>query len=292
MIPAKDAHIKRTIQSYVSMEDKSILLNNNIKMRYLESSGDPTYDRHILFIHGLASSADSWLDIPEALSNYYHTLAVDLIGFGLSDKPADINYTIENFAEFIFEFIEKKGLNKYGPKITLVGHSLGGYIAVEFAIRNKELIEKLVLIDSSGFLKGPTPLLEQYLYAAKNATYDNVRNVFEQLVSQPWKVLPVVINTFITRISAPDAKYPFESAYQNSTSTQIDLKRLKSIQDIPTLLIWGSNDKLIPIEYIEPFKQVLRDYRVEMIEDAGHAPFVEKPAIICELLHTFLSEKN
>jgi pimeloyl-ACP methyl ester carboxylesterase len=275
------------------MEDKSILLNNNIKMRYLESKqGVRISDRHILFIHGLGSSADRWLDIPDAISMYYHTIAVDLIGFGGSDKPKDVNYTIEQFSEFILEFIEKIGLSGDDRKITLVGHSLGGYIAVDFAIRNKGLIEKLVLLDSSGFLKGPTPLLEQYLNAAKYPSYDSVRNVFEQMVAQPWKVLPVIINIFITRINSPGAKYPFESAYQNSTTTQIDLSRLKSIEDIPTLIIWGKSDNLIPIEYSEPFKQVFKNYRVEMIEDAGHAPFVEKPAIICEILHSFLSQNN
>ena len=275
------------------MEDKSILLNNNIKMRYLESKqGDHISDRHILFIHGLGSSADRWLDIPDAISMYYHTIAVDLIGFGGSDKPTDVNYTIEQFSEFILEFIEKIGLSGDDRKITLVGHSLGGYIAVDFAIRNKGLIEKLVLLDSSGFLKGPTPLLEQYLNAAKYPSYDSVRNVFEQMVAQPWKVLPVIINIFITRINSPGAKYPFESAYQNSTTTQIDLSRLKSIEDIPTLIIWGKSDNLIPIEYSEPFKQVFKNYRIEMIEDAGHAPFVEKPAIICEILHSFLSQNN
>jgi len=275
------------------MEDKSILLNNNIKMRYLESKqGVRISDRHILFIHGLGSSAERWLDIPDAISMYYHTIAVDLIGFGGSDKPKDVNYTIEQFSEFILEFIEKIGLSGDDRKITLVGHSLGGYIAVDFAIRNKGLIEKLVLLDSSGFLKGPTPLLVQYLNAAKYPSYDSVRNVFEQMVAQPWKVLPIIINIFITRINSPGAKYPFESAYQNSTTTQIDLSRLKSIEDIPTLIIWGKSDNLIPIEYSEPFKQVFKNYRVEMIEDAGHAPFVEKPAIICEILHSFLSQNN
>jgi 2-hydroxy-6-oxonona-2,4-dienedioate hydrolase len=275
------------------MEDKSILLNNNIKMRYLESKqGVRISDRHILFIHGLGSSADRWLDIPDAISMYYHTIAVDLIGFGGSDKPKDVNYTIEQFSEFILEFIEKIGLSGDDRKITLIGHSLGGYIAVDFAIRNKGLIEKLVLLDSSGFLKGPTPLLEQYLNAAKYPSYDSVRNVFEQMVAQPWKVLPIIINIFITRINSPGAKYPFESAYQNSTTTQIDLSRLKSIEDIPTLIIWGKSDNLIPIEYSEPFKQVFKNYRVELIEDAGHAPFVEKPAIICEILHSFISQNN
>jgi pimeloyl-ACP methyl ester carboxylesterase len=275
------------------MEDKTILLSNSIKMRYLESNqGGHISDRHILFIHGLGSSADRWLDIPDALSMYYHTIAVDLIGFGRSDKPKDLNYTIEKFSQFLSEFIEKIGLSGDDRKITLVGHSLGGYIAVEFAIRNMVLIEKLVLLDSSGFLKGPTPLLKQYLNSAKYPSYENVRSVFEQMVSQPWKVLPAVINTFIRMIKSPDAKYAFESAYQNSTTTQIDLSGLKSIEDIDTLIIWGSNDNLIPLEHIEPFKQAFKNYRVEIIKDAGHAPFVEKPAIVCEILHSFLSQDN
>lgn len=260
-------------------------------MRYLESKqGSHVSDRHILFIHGLGSSAERWLDIPDALSMYYHTIAVDLIGFGASDKPTNVNYTIEKFSEFILEFIEKIGLGSDGRKIIPVGHSLGGYIAVEFALRNTTLIEKLVLIDSSGFLRGPTPLLKQYLNAAKYPTYDNVRSVFEQLVSQPWKIFPVLINTFMTRMNSPGAKYPFESAYQNSTTTQIDLSRVKSIEDIPALIIWGNSDTLIPLEYIEPFKQIFKNYKVEMIEDAGHAPFTEKPALICEMLHSFLTE--
>jgi pimeloyl-ACP methyl ester carboxylesterase len=104
--------------------------------------------------------------------------------------------------------------------------------------------------------------------------------------------LPIVINTFITRINSPGAKYAFESAYKNSTTTQIDLSRLKSIKDIPILIIWGKNDNLIPIEHSNIFKQILRESKVEKIEDTGHAPFAEKPAYVCEILHTFLSQKK
>ena len=74
------------------MEDKSIVLNNNVKTRYLESKQRRLIsDKHILFIHGLGSSADWWLDIPDALSTYYHTIAVDLIGFGGTYKPTDVS---------------------------------------------------------------------------------------------------------------------------------------------------------------------------------------------------------
>jgi 2-hydroxy-6-oxonona-2,4-dienedioate hydrolase len=84
-----------------------------------------------------------------------------LIGFGESDKP-EFNYTTSYFAQFIKSFLTEVGI-KNEDKITIVGHSLGGYIAADYAIKNPEKIENLVLINSSGMLERPIPLLEEYL---------------------------------------------------------------------------------------------------------------------------------
>ena len=258
-----------------------------LNFRYKEG-GKNKSNKHILFIHGLGSSADRWLDIPSALSMYFHTIAIDLLGFGYSDKPMTVDYTIKRFAEFILDFMEQVSI--HDGKATLVGHSLGGYIAAEVAIQNRQLIEKLALIDSSGMLEKPTPLLEQYLDAATmNLSYEKVKNVFEQMVADPRLVLPIVINYFIKRMEAPEAKYAFKSAFDNSTSTQIGLHRLKLIEDIPTLIIWGDKDKVIPVKHSEKFKEILKNSQLEIIQDAGHAPFAEKPALVCEMLHSFLS---
>src|SRR5215210_3161188 len=81
---------------------------DEMKIRYLESeNGNGDNRKHILFIHGLGSSAERWLDIPEALSLYFHTLAVDLPGFGGSDKPSDMEYTIEAFSDIVRQFMDK-----------------------------------------------------------------------------------------------------------------------------------------------------------------------------------------
>ena len=79
-------------------------------------------------------------------------------------KP-DEDYTIDYFSKFIKNFLRQIGIKAH-DKITIIGHSLGGYIAIDYAIENKGQLEKLILIDSSGMLKQPTPLLEQYLAAA------------------------------------------------------------------------------------------------------------------------------
>jgi pimeloyl-ACP methyl ester carboxylesterase len=249
---------------------------------------------HLLFIHGLGSSSLAWRDIPEALSGNFHTIAVDLIGFGGSDKPEKAGYTINGFSSFIADFLRKGIHIGKNEKVSILGHSLGGYIASEVAIENNELIEKIILIDSSGMLDGPTPLLRQYLAAATEINpiirYDKLKRVFEDMYASPSRLLPLVIDLFNYVIEKPGAKHAFESAYFNSTTTKIGRERLMRIKDIPCLIIWGTEDNLIPIEYADRFTQVLRQAKFEKIEDAGHSPFVEKTAKVYERLSSFLME--
>jgi 2-hydroxy-6-oxonona-2,4-dienedioate hydrolase len=269
------------------MADLNINVNNfNIRYKEYGKSQEP---KHLLFLHGLGSSSDRWADIPEALSRYFHSISVDLIGFGGSDMPK-LDYTIGKFREFVLDFMHAIRIDD--GKTTIIGHSLGGYIAAELSIENPNMIESLVLIDSSGMLDKPTPLLQQYLDAAISASYENLKTVFEQLVAQSWRVFPILIDVFIKRINMPGAKHAFESAFHNSTKTQIGLDRLRKLQDVRTLIMWGRCDKLIPLKYSKPFTETIRNAYFEIIEDAGHAPFAEKPAIVCEILREFLSQDS
>jgi 2-hydroxy-6-oxonona-2,4-dienedioate hydrolase len=279
---------------------------NGLKMRYLEASNvlgaadgssvatvshDAGEKHHVLFIHGLGSSADRWLDIPDALSLLgLHSIALDLPGFGLSDKPEGMDYSIRRFVEVVADFIRRIGMQE--GKMSIVGHSLGGYIAAQLAAEHGDLVDRLVLIDSSGRLDGPTPLLQQYLDAAMNPSKKAVRAVFEQLVADPIRIPEALVDGFIYRISQAGAKHAFKSAYDNSVNTQIGAGRLKQIGDskIPTLILWGRQDRLIPPEHFRAFQESISGANVVIVEDAGHAPFAEKPAIVCELLHKFLAK--
>jgi pimeloyl-ACP methyl ester carboxylesterase len=228
-------------------------------------------------------------------------VALDLPGFGLSDKPMELDYTIGKFVEVIVGFMYEVGMVakeadkekiSNNNKVSIVGHSLGGYIAAQLAIEHPDLVDKLVLIDASGMLNGPpTPLLQQYLDAAMNPTRENVRAVFEQLAAAPIRISDALVYGFIHRISQPGSKHAFKSAYDNSVYTQIGTERLKQIGDsnIPTLLIWGRQDNLIPLKYFKIFEESIKGSQIVIVEDAGHAPFSEKPAIVTELLRKFLS---
>src|SRR5262245_33333560 len=200
--------LSRSSLTIYCMRQVFVIIRDGRKLRYLEAGNiimeavnsfgagtthgnNRTNEKHhhnVLFIHGLGSSADRWLDIPDALSLLgLHSVALDLPGFGFSDKPENMDYTIGKFVEVVADFIRKTGLQDTG-EISVVGHSLGGYIAAQLAAEHRELVKRLVLIDTSGMLDGPTPLLQQYIDAAMNPTKKSVRAVFEQLVADPIRI--------------------------------------------------------------------------------------------------------
>ena len=249
---------------------------------------------NVLFIHGLGSSSLTWRDIPAALSEYFQPIVIDLIGFGQSAKPENEEYyTIKGFSKSIADLLKKIGIEKK-KKISIIGHSLGGYIALQIAIENKEMVEKLVLIDSSGLLEGPTPLLEDYLDAAMETVEElrikKLKEVIGNMYAHPSYMPPIVVKIFNDIIKQEGARYAFEKAFHNSTTTKIDAQGFMQIQDIPCLIIWGALDQVIPIDYFEKFKEEdkLPEATYERIEGVGHAPFVERTALVYEKIRTFL----
>ena len=257
---------------------------DGLNIRYLETGKGKK--KHVLFIHGLGSAADRWMKIPDDLSSDFHSIAIDLPGFGESDKPENLDYTIDQFRKIIVSFLKEIFLQN--EKIALIGHSLGGYIASEIAIQIQNHIQQLVLIDSSGMLEKPTPILEEYFEAAMNPTQENVQKAFEKMVADPKRIPSQLVDRFIRRINMPYAKQAFELTLVNSATTQIGLNRLRKINPIPTLIVWGVHDIVIPLEYSNFFKEGINDSRLEIIDDAGHAPFAEKPDQVCQLLRNFL----
>ena len=253
----------------------------DIRVRYLESGKGK--QRHLLFIHGLGSAADRWMNIPQTLSSEYNCIAIDLPGFGESDRSPNVDYTINYFREFIVSFLQKLSIPIENTSI--IGHSLGGYIASEIAIQNGA--KQLVLIDSSGMLRQTTPVLDEYQEAAFNPTEQRVREAFEKMVADPVRIPDVLVDGFIRRINMPHAKHAFESTLKNSATTQVGLERLKQI-NIPTLIIWGIHDKVIPLDHSKFFKDSIVNSKLEIIDDAGHAPFAEKPTLVTKLLQEFL----
>jgi pimeloyl-ACP methyl ester carboxylesterase len=120
----------------------NVVCSDAIKSLIDHNADGSSIKDHVLFIHGLGSSAERWLDIPDALSLLnLHAVAMDLPGFGLSDKPAEMDYTIGKFVEVVSDFMGKVGMEE--GKTMIVGHSLGGYIAAQLAVEHRSLVTSL-----------------------------------------------------------------------------------------------------------------------------------------------------
>ena len=141
-------------------------------------------------------------------------------------------------------------------------------------------------------LREPTPLLEQYLNAALNPSFENVKIVFEQMLGNPALLNPMIVDTFIKRINLPGAKYAFKSAFENSTTSYFDSSELQRIENMPALIICGAADKLIPVAHSKRFNKVLKRSQLQIVENTGHAPFAEKPSMVFDIMRIFLTNNK
>jgi len=136
-------------------------------------------------------------------------------------------------------------------------------------------------------LHGPTALLREYLTVAMNPSYDEAMSVIKKMVANPIFVSPLVVNLFMMNISTPQAKNAFKLTLENNTNTQLDIDRLGNLK-VSTLIIWGAEDNVIPVEHASIFQKTIAHSQLKIIKNAGHAPFVEKPAVTFDIIQRFL----
>jgi len=254
---------------------------DTLQIRYVDNNqrGSP-----VLLIHGLGGSLESWTNNIESFSTRYRVIALDLPGFGLSDKPR-IDYTIDFYVNFVKKFIEKL-------KITrpfLIGSSLGGHIVIELAIRNPKLVDKVVLISPAGSLpksfKG-TSALKRYIKIVDAKSPLEVRDILSSIDNS--MVTHTYAEALYKRISLPGAKYAFISALKGSTKAARYNSKLEKINK-QMLLIWGKNDSIIPVKFIRTFLEH-GNSRIIIFENCGHRPHVEKPKLFNKAVKDFLMD--
>jgi pimeloyl-ACP methyl ester carboxylesterase len=262
------------------MVEKFVTINRN-KIRYLE---DGHSDRIIILMHGLGGYAERWSNLIPLLNKKFHIFAPDLIGYGQSDKPS-VDYTPEFFVKFVFDFIETLGIKK----TCMIGTSLGGQIVAECAATQSPTIEKIILISPAGIMRKSTPTLDAYTMAALYPIKESVKTAYRMMVGPGKQVSEISIERFVNNMSRPNAKMVF-------LSTLLGLKNAPDICEklgriiIPTLLIWGKEDKLIPFEYSQQFVSAISNCEFIPMEGCGHSPYVEDPEKLSELVIKFLSK--
>ncbi len=260
------------------MNEKFVTIDGN-KIRYLESGNG---DESIVLIHGLGASAERWEFVIPEFSKHYRVIVPDLIGFGHSDKPL-VDYTTEFFTDFLSGFLDKNKVKK----TNIIGSSLGGQIIAEFTSKNLDIVENLVLVSPSGIMKHSTPALDAYVLAALYPDSEGAKNAFQMMAGPRQQVNPKIIEDFVTRMKLPNAKMAFMSTLLGLKNAEVITKTLMKIT-IPTLIIWGENDPVIPIKYADEFLSSIQDCRFYMMDNCGHTPYVDDPTRFAKLVLDFL----
>lgn len=262
------------------MEEKFLQIDEN-KIRYLESG---TSQKTLVLVHGLGASAERWNKVIPIFAKNYRVLVPDLIGFGYSDKPL-VDYTPDFFSDFLKKFFNAINIDR----ASVVGSSLGGQISAEFTISNPQNVEKLILTSPSGVLDHSTPALDAYIMAALYPNEINAKKAFELMEGSGEEVPEDVVNGFIERMKLPNAKLAFMSTILGLKNSKLVASKLESITN-PTLIIWGVDDPVIPIENSDVFVSKIRGCRLFKIDKCGHTPYVQKPNIFSNKVLEFLDD--
>lgn len=259
---------------------------DGVKVVYIEAGEGPT----IIFVHGLGGSISDWRENFEYFSEKYHVIILDLPGYGKSEKREDIPYGMDYFTEVIAKLMDRKNIEK----ATLVGNSMGGFIAANFALRHPDRLDKLVLVDANGALNMPRPLVKVF---EKVSTKTWMKIINERMIDSTPKNVFYSPEFFPydrieeTMIIYHSDEFPkWVDAMRRSAislgNTRIK-KRLGEIKT-PTLIVWGFNDKLVRLDAARVFNADIPDSMLFIVKECGHMPQLEKPDVFNKAVDIFL----
>jgi pimeloyl-ACP methyl ester carboxylesterase len=252
----------------------------------------------LLLIHGMAQSAHTWRDLLPLLARKYRVIAPDLLGHGESSKPRT-DYSLGAFAVSLRDLLDELGVGS----ATIVGHSLGGGVAMQFLYQHPDYCRRLILISSGGL--GPEVGLVLRLLAAPGTEL----------------IMPIIAPSAVLRagnavrswLSAQGLRSPrgaeiwnAYSSFNDRQTRQAFLRTLRSVVDyrgqsvsalnrlnlrdgLPTLAIWGDKDDIIPVEHAYSALEARPDCRLEVLPGVGHWAHVEAPFHTAELIEDFIS---
>jgi pimeloyl-ACP methyl ester carboxylesterase len=257
-------------------------------------------NQSVIFLHGFGASLRNWDDIRAYLPNGLRYFFLDLKGFGFSSKPRDLRYSVEDQAEIVNAFISQQEL----PRVTLVGHSYGGGVALLTYLRerprqDKRAIEALTLIDSAGY--GQTlpifvgsfriPFAHQILSLVPRRL--QVQISLHQAFYNPKTIRKEIVDRYAYFYSLPGALESFtQAANQALPSNHNDIEQLFKEIDAPALVLWGEEDKIVPFSHALRFAQDLAGALLVPIESCGHVPQEERPDVTGRILHDFLEARS
>lgn len=268
---------------------------NGQKLHYIDEGKGET----ILFIHGTPSWSFDYRNVIKKLKENYRCVAIDHIGFGLSNKPEHYDYSTQNHSKTLEKFVLEKQLDN----ITLVVHDFGGPIGLNFAIQHPEKIKNLIILNSWLWSSENDP---DYMKLKKILKCPLLPFLYRYLNFSPKFILPQsfgdnklpknLLNQY-TKPFADKTQRNGALAFAKSLLNDQDWfeqlwNKRKAISDKPTLFVWGIKDSVIKSHNLEKFQSGFTNSKTLKLETSGHFPQEEQPEKVLNSIFDFLKEKK
>lgn len=245
----------------------------------------------VVLIHGTGSSLHTFDDWSSTLKNDHRVMRMDLPGFGLTGPFPDRDYSIEHYLVFLEHFLTTKAIKR----CILVGNSLGGEIAWRFTAKNPEMVDKLILIDAAGYPKvsksapigfriARIPVLNKLL------TFITPRSMVKASVENVYADKTKVTEALVDRYYKLTLREGNRQALVDRMTLATDTTSIHLIKNIeqPTLVLWGEDDLLIPVNHAQLFHDDLPNDTLILLKNTGHVPMEESPLESLAPLRDFL----
>jgi pimeloyl-ACP methyl ester carboxylesterase len=264
------------------------------EVSYRMSGKGPT----ILLIHGIAGSSTAWREVMPELAKRYRVIAPDLIGHGQSAKPMG-DYSLGAYASGMRDLLRVLGVTQ----ATVVGQSFGGGVAMQLAYQHPEFCERLVLVDSGGLgrevswllrfmtLPGSEYLMPLIFPSLVREWGNDVSRFLQQRglriprLGEMWRSYTSLTET----ANRPSFLRTIRSVIDPGGQTVSALDRLYLAEAIPTMIVWGDRDTIIPVSHAYAAHEAIVGSRLEIIEEAGHFPHAENPRQFLAVLEDFMA---
>jgi 4,5:9,10-diseco-3-hydroxy-5,9,17-trioxoandrosta-1(10),2-diene-4-oate hydrolase len=269
-----------------------------IKTRYwMEGEGYP-----VILIHGISNSIEDWLLNFEDIAEQYQVYALDLIGHGRTDKPLSASYGIQDLARFVVDFMDTMNIGC----AHIVGHSLGGAIALTMAIHYPSYVNKLVLVDSGGLGQECSIVLRLVSLPGLGELLGTLfmQGSLEKRISmqrESWPDAEIVPDEMIRLKYDATLWQDISKSYFKTLRAITNfwglrksvympiLQHLPSLAN-PVLVVWGEQDNMLPVSQTQIVKDKVPHARVEIFENCKHDPMVVNPQRFNHLILKFLNE--
>jgi pimeloyl-ACP methyl ester carboxylesterase len=260
--------------------------------------GSPGLHEPVVLVHGLGGQWQNWLENIPRLAQERRVLALDLPGHGLTPKPADGKISITGYGRCVDAFCERLGLGK----VALVGNSMGGFVAAEVAIQFPERVSRLTLVSAAGIssadaFKRPVLLFGRVAAAIATNTAARHRSLAARPITRHSSLLLVARHP---RLLKPDFAYEGffkgtgKPGFDDALGACLDYDFRDRLPDVkvPTLIVWGEKDSIIPVRDANEFERLIADSRKLVMLDTGHIPMAERPQTFNDVLTEFLAEEG